>query len=200
MGLAESWFGGLVAGLVHLIMQALGYTGPLSDGHIPGLSLVLLLGFLIFVGWVASYPFGHQKLRLIDVVFTSIPGVKVIYAGVRKIGEALGDPNHSRFKRAVLIDFPAKPFKAFAFVTAETTNTVDGRKYLAVFVPHVPNPTSGVNVFVPEDETVDTGLTPDEAFKVAMSLGILTPGSVTITAPSKPVSGGAGSDSDGPTS
>ena len=48
----------------------------------------------------------------------------------------------------------------------------DGKKYLSVFVPTSPNPTTGLVFFLPEDTITMIDKTPEEAFSTIISLGV----------------------------
>ncbi|MDO4218512.1 MAG: DUF502 domain-containing protein [Synergistaceae bacterium] len=48
----------------------------------------------------------------------------------------------------------------------------DGKKYLSVFVPTSPNPTTGLVLFLPEDVVTIIDKTPEEAFSTIISLGV----------------------------
>ncbi len=169
--LSETWLGALTDQSVRLILPASWLNGPLAEGHVPGLSLVVLLLMLTGVGLVASWPMGVQGLRLVDHVFLAIPGVRSLYSASRKIIDSLGDPSQSRFQKVVLFNWAG--VKTLGFQTGTTEQ--EGRKCVFVFVPHMPNPTSGFLVLIPEDEVKDTGLTPEEGIKLGMSLGVLAP-------------------------
>ena len=43
------------------------------------------------------------------------------------------------------------------------------------FLPTTPNPTSGFYLLVPEEEVVDVDLSVEDAFKLVMSAGLVTP-------------------------
>lgn len=178
--LSESWLGSLTAALVRLVVPA-SWLGPFSNGHIPGLSLILFLVIILVLGWIASVHVGRQGLRLIDHLFQAIPGVRVIYSAARKVVDALGDASKPKFQRAVLINWGPNGTKTMGFVTSETVDDTTGRKHLVVFIPTPPNPASGFITVVPEDQATDPGLTMEQALKVAMSLGVLTPDRLKIT-------------------
>ena len=55
---------------------------------------------------------------------------------------------------------------------------LEGRPSLAVFVPTTPVPTSGFLLIIPEDDTIPVDVTVDEAMKLIISGGILTPETV----------------------
>ena len=44
-----------------------------------------------------------------------------------------------------------------------------------VFVPTTPNPTSGFYLLVPEADVIEADLSVEDAFKVIMSAGLVTP-------------------------
>jgi uncharacterized membrane protein len=78
----------------------------------------------------------------------------------------------------VLIEF-APGLKTLAFVTNEVT-TLEGVKHYIVFVPHMPNPTGGFIVVVPAAQVTETTMRPEEALKMGVSLGVLTPAGFTV--------------------
>ena len=48
----------------------------------------------------------------------------------------------------------------------------DGKKYLSVFVPTSPNPTTGLVLFLPEDTVTNLDKSPEQAFSTIISLGV----------------------------
>jgi uncharacterized membrane protein len=179
-GLSEAWLGGLTDAIVRWVVPASWLTGPLAHGHVPGLSLLSMFVLLWGVGFIAAWPIGRQGLRLIDHVFLAIPGVRSLYSAVRKIIDTFGDTSQSRFQKVVLIKWAG--VDTIGFVTGSSVESNSGRKLYFVFVPHTPNPTSGFVVVLPEDETVDTGMNPEDGIKLVMSLGMLAPGQIRTTA------------------
>ena len=51
---------------------------------------------------------------------------------------------------------------------------------LVVYVPTVPNPTSGNLAFVPEEDIVETEMSVEEAMKVVFSGGIVLPDDMRV--------------------
>ena len=72
------------------------------------------------------------------------------------------------------MDFPSKGIKSLGFATS-TFRDPDGRKMVAVYIPTTPLPTSGYLALVPEEEVVSTTLSVDEAMRIVISGGVLTP-------------------------
>ena len=50
------------------------------------------------------------------------------------------------------------------------------QKMVSVFVPTTPNPTSGWLIFVPIESVQELEMSVDDAFKMIISGGVLTPG------------------------
>lgn len=177
--LCESWLGGLTAAVVSWLVPADWLPGFAANGHIPGLSMLVAFALLSVIGAVASWQIGRQGLRMFDLLFLAIPGVSTVYSAARKMIDAIGEPGQSRFKKVVLIDWPGPGIKTLGFVTNET-ETPDGVKQYFVFVPTMPNPTSGFVVVVPVSEAIETTMRPEEALKLCMSLGVLAPSVLPI--------------------
>jgi uncharacterized membrane protein len=171
--MVDSWMGGPTAAIIRWVVPAKWLTGAFADGHIPGMSMILLLLILAILGAIASWKVGSQGLRLLDVIMLRIPGVGGIYASTRKIVDSFGASN--RFQRVVFVKFMGETTEALGFVTDEHVED-GGRNRLTVFVPHIPNPTSGVLLRVWDDETTPSDMTPQEGFKWVMSFGTLHEG------------------------
>ena len=64
------------------------------------------------------------------------------------------------------------------FVTGNTKGEVAGRiasPMVNVFVPTTPNPTSGFLLFCPREDVIFLKMTVEEAVKLVVSAGIVTP-------------------------
>lgn len=171
--LCETYLGGLTAAIVSWLVPSDWLPGFAANGHVPGLSMVTAFLLLYVLGAVASWQIGRQGLRMFDLLFLAIPGVSTVYSAARKMIDAIGD-GQSRFKKVVLIDWPGPGIKTLGFVTNET-QTDDGNKAYFVFVPTMPNPTSGFVVVANVADVIETDMRPEEALKLCMSLGVLAP-------------------------
>ena len=54
----------------------------------------------------------------------------------------------------------------------------DDQQQVAVYIPTVPNPTSGMLAFVPRDEIIESDITVQDAMKAVFSGGIVLPESL----------------------
>lgn len=177
--ICESALGSLTAQVVSWLLPASWLTGSWAGGHIPGLSLVTALMLLGLLGFIASWKVGAAGLRLVDYLFLAIPGLSTVYSAARKLIDALGEPGKSRFQKVVLIEWPVPAIRTIGFVTNEV-NGDDGEKYYWVFIPHMPNPTSGYVMVVKAKEVMETDMTTEQGLKLCMSLGVLAPPNMAV--------------------
>ena len=55
------------------------------------------------------------------------------------------------------------------------------RGITALSLPTTPNPTSGFYLVVPEESLFEVGITVEDAFKVIMSAGLVSPETIAVT-------------------
>jgi len=142
---------------------------------IPGFGILLLLVFLFLIGVAASNVVGRQTLGLIEYVSTHIPVVKQVYGLSKQMGDVfLNAEDHSVFKKAVLVNLPNAGQRSVGFVTGQVKDQNTGEDWLKVYIP-MAHPAIGFMFLVRETETADAGLSVEDAFKMVVSLGIITP-------------------------
>ena len=76
------------------------------------------------------------------------------------------------------MEYPRKGVWSIGFVTGVTEGEVQrttDEETVNVFVPTTPNPTSGYLLFVPKKELTYLNMTVEEAVKLVVSAGIITP-------------------------
>jgi len=80
-----------------------------------------------------------------------------------------------------LVEYPRKNIWALAFVATDTLGEVQSRldkpagQTVSVFLPTTPNPTSGFLLFVPVKDVVILDMSVEEAAKLVISAGLVTP-------------------------
>lgn len=140
------------------------------ESHFPGLGMVTGAVVIYVVGILATNVFGNQLLRVGDRLLSRIPLVKTIYVSSKQLTRVFSEGKTS-YRRAVLVEWPRAGVKAIGFVTAETM--LQGEKHLVVYVPTMPNPTSGFALFFREDDVMESGMTVEEAVKFVVSGGVV---------------------------
>ncbi len=143
-----------------------------------GVGFAVPLLSLLLIGLMARNIVGRFLLDFGERTLKSIPLAGSIYTTLKQLLETLLQSN-SRFRRVVLLEYPRPGIWAIAFVTGSVAGSLTpdaSRAMASVFIPTTPNPTTGWYAIVPESDMVTTSLTVEDAFKVLISGGIVTPG------------------------
>jgi uncharacterized membrane protein len=146
--------------------------------YIPGLGALLTLGIIVLLGVVVSHALSQRFTNLANAILLRIPVFRGIYSAVKRLVEALLQPQKGNFRRVVLIEYPRLGMYVIGLTTGVTEGEVQERtaaRLVNVFVPTTPNPTSGYYVLVPEEDIIALTMSVEEAFKLVMSGGIVTP-------------------------
>ena len=147
---------------------------------IPGLGLVLTLILFYIVGALVFSKSGKRAVEWQNSVLGKIPIIGTIYGFAEQGAGALATGTSGKhFKRVVFLEWPNKGFSAMGFVTGHCHLPGHKNKMMvAVYIPTVPNPTSGMLAFVAENEIIETDITVEEAMKVVFSGGMVLPDSM----------------------
>ncbi len=147
-----------------------------------GLGIFTLLLIILLCGFLITNYFGRSMHRMAEQMILKIPVVANIYPAFKEIAGFLFREDDGRVRRpqqVVLVEWPRKGCYCIAFLTntaPEEVCTVAGREMLSVLVPTVPNPITGFVVMIPKDEIIVLKMTVEEAIKIIVSGGVVTPG------------------------
>ncbi len=167
----------VVAFITSYANQALPFLDNLS-WNFPGLGLLIIIGGSYLVGVAITTGPGLKLVRLKDVILPYIPVVRTIF-GVTKqtITSFSGQFN---FSRVVFVEWPREGMVAMGFVTGQVYSADREKTLVAVYIPTVPNPTSGNMAFIIEDDVMETNLSVDDAMRLVFSGGIVLPESIAL--------------------
>lgn len=147
----------------------------------PLVGAIFTLLVILLAGVIVRHLFGHELVRIGERLLSRVPVARSIYNGVKQLFEAIlaTSDAQSGFSRVVLIEYPRRGMWGIAFVTGVVRGPVKDAfpetRMLNCFVPTTPNPTSGFYLLVAENEVRDVDLSVEDAFKVIMSAGLVTP-------------------------
>ena len=157
-----------------------------------GAAFTLLV--IILLGVVARHLFGAELVRIWEGLLARVPIARNIYGGVKQLVEAMMRADRGeRFNRVVLVEYPRKGVFALAFTTGLARGAVQAalqQNMVNCFVPTTPNPTSGFYLLIPEEEVRPVDLTVEEAFKIVMSAGLVTPETLSALEPPREMATG----------
>jgi uncharacterized membrane protein len=161
-----------------LIVSIHGLTGAVS----PLIDLLIVIGVVLsgvllisLVGLFSRLYFGQKVFEWLKEGMQKIPFFGAIYSSLEQLISAISSSGGKQFNRVVFIEYPRKEVWAVAFVTGNAKLKGIPPGYLSVYIPTVPNPTSGFHLMVKESEVMESGLKVDEAFKLILSLGVAMP-------------------------
>ena len=145
---------------------------------LPGLGVLVLIIALMLVGAVTAGFVGRLWMRISERVLGQMPIIRNVYSAVKQILETVLAQQSNAFREAVLIEYPRRGMWAVAFITGTTKGEVQNlteEECINVFLPTTPNPMSGFLLFVPRKDMVSLSMSVEEAIKMVISGGIVTP-------------------------
>lgn len=146
---------------------------------IPGFGVIVFLLFTTVVGYFTRNLFGRQIVKIGEGWVDRMPIIRSIYNALKQIAETILQQSNTSFKNACLIEYPRKGLWAIAFVSTDTKGEIAPKakrdRMMSVFLPTTPNPTSGFLLFVPSEDVVLLDMTVEEAAKLVISAGLVTP-------------------------
>lgn len=150
---------------------------PSTYVPLPGLGAIITLSLIIFLGFLATRAVTRRALAAWDGFLIRIPIFRGVYSSVQKLVENIFSQENGT-RRVVLVEYPRKGMFTVGFATGYAAGEL-GRfsedRLVNVFVPTTPNPTAGFYLLVPEREVVTLQMTPEEAFKLIVSGGMISP-------------------------
>lgn len=144
---------------------------------IPGFGLILAVVALWMLGVLASNFIGTSIIRFGERILARVPLVSNIYKALKQIVTTVADQKDRAFRDVCLIEYPRPGLWAVGFVTSDLKGPplehLDTR-YVCVFVPTTPNPTSGFLLFSKREDIKILDMTPEEGVKLIISGGMVT--------------------------
>jgi uncharacterized membrane protein len=164
------WIIAIMDGLLDVLPAAL---HPSTSG----LGALITLGLILFLGFLATGVVTRRALAVWDGFLIRIPVFRGVYTSVQKLVENIFSQEQGD-RRVVLFEYPRKGIFTVGFATGYACEEL--RKYsedrlVNIFVPTTPNPTAGFFLLVPEREIVTLDMTAEEAFKLIVSGGMISP-------------------------
>jgi len=158
----------------------------------PFVGALFTLLVILLAGVIVRHFFGHELVRLGERILSRVPVARSIYYGVKQLFEAIlsSSDTQSSFSRVVLVEYPRRGMWGIAFVTGAVRGPLRDAfaetRMLNCFIPTTPNPTSGFYLIVPEADVREVDLTVEDAFKIIMSAGLVSPDRLSTRQPPLP--------------
>ena len=153
------------------------------ETSIPGSGIILLFLIILITGIFVTNILGRRLVALWERLLNRIPGFRNIYNILKKVSDTVLNTSSQSFKKAFLIQYPSKGIWVIAFQSGDyrgEAESIIGEEIINLFVPTTPNPTSGFFVLIPKKDAFELDISVEEAFKLVISAGVVTPDSVKI--------------------
>ena len=153
------------------------------DTTIPGSGIILVILIILITGALVTNILGRKLVDLWERALNKIPGFRNIYNALKKISSTVLNTSSDSFRKAYLIQYPSKGIWVIAFQSGDYEGEVKniiGGEVINLFVPTTPNPTSGFFVMMPKKDAYELQMSVEEAFKLVISAGVVTPENLKI--------------------
>jgi uncharacterized membrane protein len=141
--------------------------------NIPGLGFVIIVVFIILVGWVSSNFLMGSFIRFFDQWMERTPVIKFIYSSTKDFFEAFAG-DKKKFNKAVLAGVFAEDVWIVGFLTDEEMRKFDmGADKVAVYVPQAYNFAGQLYILPREKVRHIHGISSGETMKYAVTGGVV---------------------------
>lgn len=152
--------------------------------EVPGFGLIVALILITLTGFLTANIVGRSIVHFGERVLDRMPLVRSIYRGLKQIFETVLAQKADMFKKVGVIEWPRRGAWAVVFIATDRDTEISRKlegsheDMVAVFMPSTPNPTTGFLMYVPKRDLVELDMTVEEAAKLVISAGLVTPDQV----------------------
>jgi uncharacterized membrane protein len=166
----------------------------LFAGSIPWwIGMAITFGLILFIGYFAKFTqniFTSRIVKFFTNLINKLPLVKNLYGTLKQLVDIIFSKPKMVFNKVVLIEYPRREIWCLAFVTETApqmiTDLAEEKKMVSVFLPTTPNPTSGFLLFIREEDVHKVDMSVEDAMKLIISGGMLTPENINKLNPVSP--------------
>ncbi|MDX1682698.1 MAG: DUF502 domain-containing protein [Phycisphaeraceae bacterium] len=141
--------------------------------------IIIAIVLIYMVGLAVGSFIGSRLISRGEKMLQKVPLVRQIYPSVKQVTDFLVGGNQTiKFNRVVAVEYPRKGLWSVGLVTGETMRRIQeeaGESCLTVFVPSSPTPFTGYVITVPQKDTIDLGVSIEDALRFSVSGGVIIP-------------------------
>ncbi|KQV81510.1 DUF502 domain-containing protein [Rhizobium sp. Root1220] len=148
---------------------------------VPGSGLLIALIAITVIGFLGKNLIGQTIVQFSESLVRRVPLVRSIYVSVKQIFETVLKERRNSFKRVGLIEYPSAGLWALVFIATDARGEIAskfnamGHDMVSVFLPPTPVPTAGFLIFIPREKIVLLDMSAEDAAKLLISGGLVTP-------------------------
>ncbi len=163
------------------------YEAKLEEIFVTGLAgsvvgLLIAVAAVFLVGALLASVVGRALWRIIEAFIMNTPVLRRVYPYVKQVTDFLltQEDQKRMFSRVVAVEYPRQGIWSIGLVTGSGLRRIADSAHeecLTVLVPNSPTPVTGYVIVVPKAQTIALEMTIEEAFRFAISAGVITPDS-----------------------
>jgi len=138
------------------------------------LSTLIIIAIIVFIGAISRFLLVRRLIGIGESIISRVPLIRFFYQTPKEVIKIFTEQKNS-VKRVVMVQYPKENTWAMAYVTGEMLHGPDQKRMVTVFIPTTPNPTSGFMLMYPAEEVLDMNITTEDAIRMIISGGILSP-------------------------
>lgn len=160
-----------VALTIYIIVFMLRWIDGLIPSNIPGLGLVIVIGAITALGYLASFFITRPFFDMFERYITRIPLVNILYTSIKDlIGAFVGE--HKKFNIPVTVALnEERSVLKVGFITSSDLERISLPGYTSVYLPHSYN-FSGNHFIVKNDMVTPLNMKSADAMKFVVSGGV----------------------------
>lgn len=141
--------------------------------NIPGVGFVIIIAFVILVGWISSTIIMVSILNIFDHWLERTPGVKFIYTSIKDFFGAFAGQKR-KFDKSVLINVFSEDVWIIGFLTDDELQKFEmGAEHVSVYVPQAYNFAGQLYILPRNKVRKITHLTSGDVMKYAVTGGVV---------------------------
>lgn len=139
--------------------------------NIPGIGFILIISFIVTVGYLSSFFMMSRILSVIDRLLEKTPGIKLFYSFIKDFFEAFAG-SKKKFTNSVLANVENNGVWRVGFITQEDMSRFDLSGFVAVYVPMAYSVAGNVYIISKDRVRPITNISSTQTMKFAMSGGV----------------------------
>ena len=181
LGLLQLMLGWIFRSFIDPVANFIAFLTDMPATTLPvrlAVSACFVLG-LVLIGFATQLLILRRLFALGEGLVRRVPMVGKVYWTMREIANTFSGQRKSLFSRVVLLEWPRPGIYSLGFVTSEGEGEVQEKTQghvINVFIPHIPNPTSGYLAMVPRESLIPLEMSVEEGMRLVISGGMSGPG------------------------
>ncbi len=143
-----------------------------------GLSIIICVLIIFAIGFFATNFLGRRITAFFERMLLQLPFFRQVYPAFKEMAIFLFARDRMTFQEVVLVEYPRKGIFSIGFLTNDKVNKISGKlrqDICSVFMPSAPGPLTGFIIFVSKRDLTFLDISVEEAIKVIVSGGVVTP-------------------------